>query len=181
VTEQVERSVLTLENLKNITSGDIAVAQSSLSARKISATSASSPTPYPREEQGKGQDPHRRQGTGDRLQRDLDRGLGSGRISTSASRWTSNRGLPAGESHQGGPRCQHRAGDQEHQRHPDHQLGSRNANTTLRLKDGETQVLAGLIADEDRTGASKMPLSTSLLGRLFSTSVMNSARPRSCC
>ena len=51
-----------------------------------------------------------------------------------------------------------------------YQLGSRNANTTLRLKDGETQVLAGLIADEDRTGASKMPLfgDLPLLGRLFS-------------
>ena len=51
-----------------------------------------------------------------------------------------------------------------------YQLGSRNATTTLRLKDGETQVLAGLIADEDRTGASKMPLfgDLPLLGRLFS-------------
>jgi len=51
-----------------------------------------------------------------------------------------------------------------------YQLGSRNANTTLRLKDGETQVLAGLISDEDRTGASKVPLlgDLPLLGRLFS-------------
>lgn len=51
-----------------------------------------------------------------------------------------------------------------------YQLGSRNANTTLRLKDGETQVLAGLISDEDRTGASKVPLfgDIPLLGRLFS-------------
>jgi general secretion pathway protein D len=51
-----------------------------------------------------------------------------------------------------------------------YQLGSRNANTTLRLKDGETQVLAGLIADEDRTGANKVPLlgDLPLLGRLFS-------------
>jgi len=51
-----------------------------------------------------------------------------------------------------------------------YQLGSRNANTTLRLKDGETQVLAGLISDEDRTGGSKVPLfgDIPLLGRLFS-------------
>jgi general secretion pathway protein D len=51
-----------------------------------------------------------------------------------------------------------------------YQLGSRNASTNLRLKDGETQVLAGLIADEDRTGATKVPLfgDLPLLGRLFS-------------
>ena len=50
-----------------------------------------------------------------------------------------------------------------------YQLGSRNATTVLRLKDGETQVLAGLISDEDRTGASKVPLfgDIPLLGRLF--------------
>ncbi len=51
-----------------------------------------------------------------------------------------------------------------------YQLGSRNATTVLRLKDGETQVLAGLISDEDRAGASKVPLfgDIPLLGRLFS-------------
>ena len=50
-----------------------------------------------------------------------------------------------------------------------YQLGSRNANTVLRLKDGETQVLAGLISDEDRSGASKVPGlgDIPLLGRLF--------------
>ncbi|MHB1145301.1 MAG: secretin N-terminal domain-containing protein [Thiobacillus sp.] len=50
-----------------------------------------------------------------------------------------------------------------------YQLGSRNANTVLRLQDGETQVLAGLISDEDRTGASKVPGfgDLPLLGRLF--------------
>ena len=50
-----------------------------------------------------------------------------------------------------------------------YQLGSRNASTVLRLKDGETQVLAGLISDEDRTGASKVPGfgDLPLLGRLF--------------
>lgn len=52
-----------------------------------------------------------------------------------------------------------------------YQLGSRNATTVLRLKDGETQVLAGLISDEDRTAASKVPGlgDLPLLGRLFST------------
>lgn len=52
-----------------------------------------------------------------------------------------------------------------------YQLGSRNATTTLRLKDGETQVLAGLISDEDRTSASKVPGlgDIPLIGRLFSS------------
>jgi general secretion pathway protein D len=51
-----------------------------------------------------------------------------------------------------------------------YQIGTRNAGTTLRLKDGETQVLAGLIADEDRTAASRVPGLGNLpvLGRLFS-------------
>lgn len=52
-----------------------------------------------------------------------------------------------------------------------YQLGSRSANTVLRLKDGETQVLAGLISDEERAAASKVPGLGDLpvLGRLFST------------
>jgi len=51
-----------------------------------------------------------------------------------------------------------------------YQLGSRNATTVLRLKDGETGVLAGLISDEDRSGASKVPGlgDLPLIGRLFS-------------
>jgi len=51
-----------------------------------------------------------------------------------------------------------------------YQIGTRNAGTTLRLKDGETQVLAGLISDEDRSSASKIPGlgDLPLLGRLFS-------------
>ncbi|HEY0064401.1 MAG TPA: secretin N-terminal domain-containing protein, partial [Telluria sp.] len=50
-----------------------------------------------------------------------------------------------------------------------YQIGSRGANTTLRLKDGETQILAGLISDEDRTTANKVPLVGELpvAGRLF--------------
>ena len=52
-----------------------------------------------------------------------------------------------------------------------YQIGSRNASTVLRLKDGETQVLAGLINDEDRSTANKVPGMGDLpmLGRLFST------------
>lgn len=52
-----------------------------------------------------------------------------------------------------------------------YQLGSRNATTSLRLRDGETQVLAGLISDQDRAGASKVPGlgDLPLIGRLFSS------------
>ncbi len=52
-----------------------------------------------------------------------------------------------------------------------YQIGTRNATTVLRLKDGETQVLAGLINDEDRKSASKVPGlgDLPLLGRLFSS------------
>jgi general secretion pathway protein D len=51
-----------------------------------------------------------------------------------------------------------------------YQVGTRNATTTLRLKDGETQVLAGLINDEDRRSANRVPGFADLpvLGRLFS-------------
>jgi general secretion pathway protein D len=50
-----------------------------------------------------------------------------------------------------------------------YQIGTRRASTALRLRDGETQVLAGLLNDEERRtanglpGLSKLPL----LGRLF--------------
>jgi general secretion pathway protein D len=52
-----------------------------------------------------------------------------------------------------------------------YQIGTRNANTTLRLHDGETQILAGLISNEDRSSASKVPGlgDFPLLGRLFSS------------
>ncbi|KQV94750.1 secretin N-terminal domain-containing protein [Rhizobacter sp. Root1221] len=52
-----------------------------------------------------------------------------------------------------------------------YQLGTRTAQTTLRLKDGENQVLAGLINDEDRRTAYKIPGLGELpvLGRLFGT------------
>ena len=52
-----------------------------------------------------------------------------------------------------------------------YQLGTRNASTTLRLKDGETQALAGLINDEDRASANKVPGlgDIPVLGHLFSS------------
>jgi general secretion pathway protein D len=51
-----------------------------------------------------------------------------------------------------------------------YQIGTRNAATHLRLLDGETQVLAGLISDEDRRSASRVPGLGELpiAGRLFS-------------
>jgi general secretion pathway protein D len=50
------------------------------------------------------------------------------------------------------------------------QIGTRSTSTHLRLHDGETQVLAGLISDEDRKNVSKVPGlgDIPLLGRLFS-------------
>ncbi|MEN6585107.1 MAG: cohesin domain-containing protein, partial [Sulfuricella sp.] len=52
-----------------------------------------------------------------------------------------------------------------------YQIGTRNASTVLRLKDGETQILAGLISDEDRRNANKVPGLGQLpvLGHLFSS------------
>ncbi|MFL6566936.1 MAG: secretin N-terminal domain-containing protein [Burkholderiales bacterium] len=51
-----------------------------------------------------------------------------------------------------------------------YQIGTRNAATVLRLKDGETQVLAGLISREDRRSADRVPGMGELpiVGRLFS-------------
>jgi general secretion pathway protein D len=50
-----------------------------------------------------------------------------------------------------------------------YQIGTRNAQTTLRLHDGETQILGGLISDQDRNTASKIPGLGHLpvAGRLF--------------
>jgi general secretion pathway protein D len=51
-----------------------------------------------------------------------------------------------------------------------YQIGTRSAQTALRLHDGETQILAGLISDDDRKAAQKVPGIGQLpvLGRLFS-------------
>jgi general secretion pathway protein D len=50
-----------------------------------------------------------------------------------------------------------------------YQVGTRNTNTSLRLRDGETQILAGLINDEDRRSNSGLPGLSELpfFGRLF--------------
>ncbi|HRD92259.1 MAG TPA: secretin N-terminal domain-containing protein [Accumulibacter sp.] len=50
-----------------------------------------------------------------------------------------------------------------------YQIGTRTATSVLRLKDGENQLLAGLISDEDRRTASKVPFlgEIPILGRLF--------------
>jgi general secretion pathway protein D len=50
-----------------------------------------------------------------------------------------------------------------------YQVGTRNAATTLRLHDGETQVLAGLISDEDRRLSTQVPglADLPLAGRIF--------------
>ncbi|WP_034303818.1 cohesin domain-containing protein [Herbaspirillum sp. RV1423] len=52
-----------------------------------------------------------------------------------------------------------------------YQIGSRSASTVLRLRDGETQVLAGLIGDEDRMSANRVPGlgDIPILGRLFAS------------
>jgi general secretion pathway protein D len=52
-----------------------------------------------------------------------------------------------------------------------YRLGTRNTATTLKLRDGETQVLAGLINDEERRAANKVPFlgNIPVLGRLFRT------------
>lgn len=50
-----------------------------------------------------------------------------------------------------------------------YQIGTRNAQTVLRLKDGETQILAGLINNEDRKVASGLPFLSRfpVLSRIF--------------
>jgi general secretion pathway protein D len=59
-----------------------------------------------------------------------------------------------------------------------YQLGTRNTATVLRVRDGETQMLAGLISDEERAGASKVPGfgDLPLIGRLFAVSRDNRNR-----
>jgi general secretion pathway protein D len=59
-----------------------------------------------------------------------------------------------------------------------YQIGTRNASTMLRLRDGETQLLAGLISREDRTSSSRVPGLGDLpvMGRLFSSQTDDSQR-----
>lgn len=51
-----------------------------------------------------------------------------------------------------------------------YQIGTRNTSTVLRLRDGETEVIAGLISNEDRKTADRVPGLGQLpiIGRLFS-------------
>lgn len=50
-----------------------------------------------------------------------------------------------------------------------YEIGTRTAQTVLRLKDGETQILAGLIQDDQRRDSTKIPVlgDIPILGRLF--------------
>ena len=50
-----------------------------------------------------------------------------------------------------------------------YEIGTRTAQTVLRLKDGETQILAGLIQDDQRRDSTKIPAlgDIPILGRLF--------------
>jgi general secretion pathway protein D len=59
-----------------------------------------------------------------------------------------------------------------------YQIGTRSAQTNLRLRDGETQILGGLISDLDRNTASKVPGLGQLpvLGRLFSSHATNATK-----
>lgn len=59
-----------------------------------------------------------------------------------------------------------------------YQIGTRSASTVLRLKNGETQVLAGLISDEERSSANRLPGlgDVPVLGRLFSSQMDNSSK-----
>ncbi len=56
-----------------------------------------------------------------------------------------------------------------------YRIGTRTASTVLRLKDGENQVLAGLINDDDRRSGNKVPGLGELpiLGRLFGSQLDN--------
>jgi len=57
-------------------------------------------------------------------------------------------------------------------------IGTRSANTMLRLKDGENQVLAGLINDQDQRTANKFPGlgDIPILGRLFGSTLRDGTK-----
>jgi general secretion pathway protein D len=59
-----------------------------------------------------------------------------------------------------------------------YQIGTRNAATVLRLRDGETQVLAGLISNDERRVADRVPGLSALpvVGRLFSSNSDTTSR-----
>lgn len=55
-------------------------------------------------------------------------------------------------------------------------IGTRNTSTVLTIRDGETQVLAGLIRDEERSSSSRLPGlgDIPILGRLFANELNSS-------
>jgi general secretion pathway protein D len=59
-----------------------------------------------------------------------------------------------------------------------YQIGTRNASTVLRLRDGETQLLAGLISRDESRNSNRLPIlgDIPLLGRLFSSDLDNGDR-----
>lgn len=59
-----------------------------------------------------------------------------------------------------------------------YQIGTRNAQTVLRLRNNENTILAGLINDEDRRSASAIPLlgDIPLIGHLFGEHTVNKAK-----
>jgi general secretion pathway protein D len=59
-----------------------------------------------------------------------------------------------------------------------YRIGSRSATTMLQLKDGENQVLAGLISNEDRSSGTKVPGVGDLpiVGRLFGSQTDSNGR-----
>ncbi len=59
-----------------------------------------------------------------------------------------------------------------------YQIGTRQVSTLLQLKDGENQVLAGLINNEDRSTGSKLPGlgEVPILGRLFGSTTDNNQK-----
>ena len=59
-----------------------------------------------------------------------------------------------------------------------YQIGTRNASTVLRLRDGETQLLAGLISRDESSSSNRLPLlgDLPLVGRLFSSNLDNGDR-----
>ena len=60
-----------------------------------------------------------------------------------------------------------------------YQVGTRSASTVLRLKNGETQVLAGLINDEERKSTSHIPGlgEIPIIGRAFGLSLIHISEP----
>ena len=59
-----------------------------------------------------------------------------------------------------------------------YRLGTRNTSTVLRVKDGETQILAGLIQQDERNSAQRVPFlgDIPILGRLFSSTSSNGVK-----